>query len=198
MNKRKIYTIDIAILNEFDLSINEACAIINIGDDEFLFDDTNVEYTKLQDKKFIKIIKEDNKDKYLLRPKASDLIDKFQTIQVVAEKKNEIAVDIKEKIEEFRSKWKGLKPGSMGSLKSCYLKLARWMSENPEYSFEEVLQAADLYIESLGGDYRYLQRADYFIYKQENNREESSRLSSFIDEINISGGAQGDWTTQLN
>lgn len=194
--ERKIYHLDITKLADLNLSVNEACAIIKIHDGSLNFDNTNVDYTKLQDEKFIKIIKEENKDKYLLRAKANELIESFQVI-VVEDKKPAISEDIKERIEEFRHKWKGLKPGAMGSLKSCYLKLARWMNENPEYSFEDILKAADIYIDSLGGDYRYLQRADYFVYKQENNREESSRLSSFIDEI---GGVsqQGDWTTQLN
>jgi len=83
----------------------------------------------------------------------------------------------------------------MGSQKSCEMKLTRWMKENSEYSFDDILKAVDIYLESLNGDYRFLQRADYFVFKQENNREESSRLSAYIDEIGIT--QSGDWTTTL-
>jgi hypothetical protein len=74
--------------------------------------------------------------------------------------------------------------------------MIRWIKNNPQYTFEDILKAADLYIESLDGNYKYLQRADYFIYKKE-GKEESSRLSAFIEEININI-VDSDWTSNLN
>lgn len=197
----KITVIDVNLIPE-NLTINDLLAIIKIHNKgELDFSDEGVDYKKLQKEKFIKIITDEENTTYILRQKGLDLLDAVIGKEVAhkeAPVKKKTNVDLFTRIPEFRAKWKGLKPGSMGSAQSCKTKLTRWMQENPEYTFEDILIAADNYIESLNGDYRFLQRADYFIYKQENNREESSRLSAHIDEISINGAQQGDWTTKLN
>lgn len=107
-------------------------------------------------------------------------------------KKTERAILNEIDIDKYRSLWKGLKPGSMGSKQACEKKLIRWMKENPEYSFADVINAAKSYINSVN-NLRYLQNADYFIYKQDKTGIDSSRLSSFIDEDAI----DSEWTTSL-
>lgn len=199
MTKRIVINLD--ILGELNLSINEFCAIWNIHEGRKLpFDDSNISYRTLEKKQFIKIIKnEKGLLKFILREKAITMIDLLITGERRSSYKKQKAslnVDVLTRLPDFRNKWKGLKAGSMGSLASCKDKMIRWMNENPEYTFDEILRAADHYIESLKGDYRFLQRADYFIYKQENNREEASRLSAHIDEIDDK--PSGEWTTQLN
>ena len=67
--------------------------------------------------------------------------------------------------------------------------------ENPEYTFEEILKAAQLYLDTDGRDTRFLQRADYFIFKQDVHKGESSRLSAFIDEIGEDPTL--DWTSTI-
>jgi hypothetical protein len=201
MSKKKLRIIDISLIPK-ELSLNDVCALVSIYDESIDFKDTDVDYDKLEDKKYIKIIKDERQSHFILRQKATELLELFVGEEVELrkrkKKKKSINVDVLTRIPEFRAKWKGLKRGSMGSLQSCKDKLARWMNDNPDYTFDEILAAADAYIESLGGDYRFLQRADYFIYKQENNREESSRLSAFIDELSLEDPeAQGDWTTQM-
>jgi|TARA_R110000851_G_scaffold41665_1_gene104382 hypothetical protein len=86
----------------------------------------------------------------------------------------------------------------MGDPKSCKQKLTRWMKENPEYSFDQVLEAVDLYLATEGANTTYLQNAQYFIFKQNAQREESSRLSAFIDELGNKSIIQGDWTSNIN
>lgn len=198
MKKRLV--INLNTLEETGLSINEFCAIWDIYvKGKLPFNDSNVNYNKLQDKQYIKLITDAKKRvKIVLRDKGKDLIELFLDEKKTSYKKQvkTLNVDILTRLPEFRNKWKGLKPGSMGSLEACKSKLKRWMDENPDYTFDEVLKAAELYIDSLNGDYRYLQRADYFIYKQNNHKEESSNLSAFIDEIDDSPG--GDWTSTLN
>lgn len=203
MKKQEVKFIDISLCKEYDISLNELCALIKDHQEDIQdipFDYSNVDYGALQKKKFIKVIEDERGDHVIFRQKGNDLIDAVfdRDIKVQAKpSKKQMNVDMLTRLPELRAKWKGLKAGSMGDLKGCKTKLTRWMNENPEYTFDDIIGAADAYIESLGGDYRYLQRADYFIYKQEGNREETSRLSAFIDEAN-SSTSQGDWTTQLS
>jgi len=93
---------------------------------------------------------------------------------------------LKEHITEYRNIWsekgegvRALKTGAMGDKWSAIDKLAKWFKKtNFEYTWEEVLHAAKIYVdnEKLSG-YKYLQAADYFVKK--NDR---SRLSSLIDD----------------
>ena len=149
-------------------------------------------------KQFIKI---DHEKRIHLREKGKLLLE-FLSIEKIGSLKSEKVVKksaraIKVKISddfvnEFRNKWKGLKPGSMGSFAACKEKLIRWMSDNPSYETEQILKAADIYINSLT-NYTYLQQADYFVYKKE-GKDEHSRLGAFIDEIETK--SEG-WTSQL-
>lgn len=70
------------------------------------------------------------------------------------------------------------------------------MKENPEYSFDDILNAAKLYVKEFYSNATYLQNAEYFIFKQNSQKEESSRLSAYIDEINVEDNK--DWTSQIN
>ena len=118
-------------------------------------------------------------------------IDKSSSRKIVKKSSNE---EIDLFISEYRLLWKGKKVGSMGSLSSCREKMTRWMKENPTYTKEEIIRAAKLYLSTLE-NLRYLQRADFFIFKQEENKEESSRLSAFIEEID--DRPVEDWTNML-
>lgn len=202
MNKALV--LDFKVLNELDISIEELLYIHSIYNEKDL-KQSEIDLQKLEKEKYIKIITEDEKNNVILRNKSVELM-KFLTIEtntslkeeVISIKKSERVInsEINERVDEFRSKFKGLKAGSMGSAKSCKHKFIRWMKENPQYTFDNILKATDMYIDSLNGDYRFLQRADYFIFKQENNREESSRLSAHIDEID--SFSKEDWTSKLN
>jgi hypothetical protein len=105
---------------------------------------------------------------------------------------------IVDRIDEYRSKWKeathGRKPGIMGTKRACLDKMTQWMKENPEYTFDQILKAADLYLESVD-NIKYVQRADYFISKKENGII-SSRLSAFIEEVE-DDTPLGNWTNEL-
>lgn len=160
----------------------------------------------LQEKGYIKIEKIDDTELAHLRQEALDLLEylkidsfeEFEAPKIVKKSNRKISAEVVGRIDEYRNKWKGRKAGSMGSRQSCIDKLSRWIITNPEYSFDDVLRAADIYLETEGMNSRYLQRADYFIYKQENNREESSRLSAFIDELDVQAESSRDWTSTLN
>jgi hypothetical protein len=212
MNKQII--LDVKVLAENNLSINEFLCLLKIYFSELNenidYDDLYFHYQSLESKKFIKItIKEENERKeikYILREKSKVLIENSFTDKTVSVKKDSIKKKLSQRyineavengIDEYRKQWQGLKPGSMGSPKSCKDKLKRWMLENPEYTFENILKAVSIYINQFNGDYRFLQQADYFIFKRD-GKEESSRLSAFIDEIDLVGNKNENWTNTLN
>ena len=201
--------IDFNILKELNITFEEYLFILNLysiqNNNKILINNYlkfEIDSKKLEKSQFIKII--DNN--ILLRQKSLQLIENsFSTLTI-----NKNLKTVKKKLperlltnivennyQEFREKWRGLKEGSMGAPKSCKEKLRRWIIENPEYSIEDIMKAADLYIKSLQGNYKFIQRADYFIFKKE-GKEESSRLSAFIDEINNNNIQKEDWTSEIN
>tara|TARA_R110000822_G_scaffold302649_2_gene426958 strand:+ start:14553 stop:15119 length:567 start_codon:yes stop_codon:yes gene_type:complete len=187
-----------------DINLLEFLYLFAIYSNEDLgvnFDDVDEE--KLQEKKLIKII---NK-KIILRQQSIDLIE-FSLIEAdVSFKQNKkkiskssrtINKEVEKFVDEFRHKWHGRKAGAMGGKQACIQKLSRWMKENPEVTQEQILEAADLYLTSEGRNPQYLQRADYFIYKEDSTKEEGSRLSAYVDDIIMGHKEDDDWTTQLN
>ena len=189
------------ILEEQDITVEEFLKLYGQHTNKvFYLVEEGIDLEKLEKNLFIKCID----GEMFLREKAVQLIN-FLTIESTGSFNNEkkkvvskrvILSVVDDKVDEFRNKWRGLKPGSMGDLRACKEKLHRWMKENPKYSFDDILKAADIYLASEGANLRYLQRADYFIYKQDSHKEEVSRLSSFIDEIN--SGVGENWTSNLS
>ena len=188
------YILDFQVLKEQNISINEFLGLMHLY--ENLETESNI-LDSLQEKQFIKLAEHE----IIIREKGNLLIElllieKVNSVKSKKEiRKSERVVnnELDGFIEEFRNKWKGLKPGSMGSLSTCKEKMKRWMQENPTYSPQQILTAAKIYINSLD-NYTYLQQADYFIYKKD-GKEESSRLSAFVDEIDTT--VTDNWTTSL-
>jgi len=162
-----------------------------------------VDVKKLQEKKFLKI---SSKNEIILRQQSIDLIE-FSLIEAdisfktkkrkVTKSIRTINKEVEAFIDTFRHKWHGLKSGAMGGKQACVHKMSRWMKENPEVTPETILAAADRYLETEGRDVRFLQRADYFIYKQDSSKSEASRLSAYVDDLLV-GDSNNDWTSQLN
>lgn len=94
----------------------------------------------------------------------------------VYDKLTELDVEIEERIQEYRELFSNKKIGGGGDKKSCIKKLRKWFRENKEYSFDDVMQTAQYYTDNT--DSRFIQRADYFVYKYQ-----ESRLSSLIEDI---------------
>lgn len=199
---KKSLIINLDILDKYNITIDELLCIFK----KKQFNDYSIIYDEIADslehKNLIKIEKEDIEGiEFSLRQKAIDILNNL-TIEIDININNKLIVnkssrkinqELEDNVEIFRNKWKGLKLGSMGSPKACKEKLQRWMKENPSYSIEQILKAADAYINSLN-DFTYLQQADYFIFKKD-GKEESSRLSAFIDEVD--NYKQEGWTSNL-
>ena len=184
------FILDFNLLEEQNLTIDEFILLLKINRGEnYAIDHSAI---SLQSKQFVKITED---FEIILRERGKifiDLISVDRPKQKVAKMPyNEL---FKEFVQEYRLLWKGRKSGSMGSLQSCLEKMDRWMQENPTYTKEEILKAAKLYLDGLE-NYRYLQRADFFIFKQDEMKVESSRLSAFIEEINDK--PVEDWTSGI-
>lgn len=193
--KDKAFILDFNLLAEQNLSIDEYLVLIHLEND-IIYNNSNRILDSLQDKSFIKKITNEKiilreKGKLLLELITIENIDSVKNKKITKKSSRVINQDLEHFVKDYRNLWKGLKPGSMGSEQGCKDKLFRWMQNNPEYSKEDILKAAKIYINSLD-NYVYLQQADYFIYKKDLNGE-SSRLSAFIDEIE----KKEDWTSNI-
>lgn len=197
--KSNAFILDFNLLKEQNIEPEDFLLLIQINNNLPIDNSVgNACLNSLQNNLFVRrennniIIRE--KGKLLLELTSIDSINyNFEKTTV---KKSSRAINLEltdEFINKYRQLWKGLKLGSMGSENACKAKLTRWMQENPSYTAEDILKAAKLYIDSLV-DYRFLQTADYFIFKKD-GKEESSRLSAFIDEIN--NEETQEWTTNL-
>ncbi len=202
MNEKLALILDFNYLEESNLSLIEFLTILKIQYDDIQFDVHDDVLENLQDKQFIKIIKDTKNDiQLILREKSKLLIENLLVDGLNSKKDKKINKKssriinhgFDEFVEDYRKLWKGLKVGSMGSHNACAEKLSRWLRENTQYTKEDILKAARIYINSLD-NYQYLQQADYFIYKKDVFGE-SSRLSAFIDETEVNNT---DWTSSIN
>lgn len=199
---KEAFILDFNLLNEQNLSLVEFITLLKLNHNEIDYNLDQDVLNSLQEKQFIKIIKENEVSITILREKSKLLIEfllieglnsNYKDKKISKKSSRIINEGFEEFIDEFRLLWKGLKPGAMGSHIACREKLLRWMKDNPKYSKEEILNAAKIYINSLD-NYQYLQQADYFIYKKDAHGE-SSRLSAYIDEEEVNNT---NWTTKLS
>jgi hypothetical protein len=196
---KEAFILDLNFLKEQDITPEEFLLLIQIANNlEFNNSIENPILNTLSNKLLIK--KEGNN--IILREKSKLLIDflsiesnysNYKEKKIIKKSNRVINEGFDEFIEEYRNLWKGLKVGSMGSLNACKEKMERWMKENPNYSKEDIIKAAKIYINSLN-NYQYLQAAHYFIYKKD-GKEEDSRLSAFIEEKEVDNT---DWTVKLS
>ncbi len=195
---KEAFILDLNFLKEQNISPEEFLLLIQINNN-CLNDNVQMpDLYPLNDKGFIKHF-----DGQIILREKSKLLLEFLSIEsnysnykekkIIKKSNRVINEGFDEFIEEYRNLWKGLKVGSMGSPMACREKMERWMKENPNYSKEDILKAAKIYINSLN-NYQYLQAAHYFIYKKD-GKEEDSRLSAFIEEKEVDNT---DWTTKLS
>ena len=199
---KEAFILDLNFLKEQNLSVIEFITLLQLNEiDTGLQLDLDILHN-LQEKQFVKLIIDKFGTNTIIREKSKLLLDflsiessysDYKSKKVVKKSTRTISEGFDEFIEEYRKLWKGLKPGSMGSENACKEKMLRWMGENPNYTKEDILKAAKIYINSLN-NYQYLQAAHYFIYKKD-GKEEDSRLSAFIEEKEVDNT---DWTVKLS
>ena len=199
---KEAFILDLNFLKEQNLSVIEFITLLQLNEiDTGLQLDLDILHN-LQEKQFVKLIIDKFGTNTIIREKSKLLLDflsiessysNYKEKKIIKKSNRVINEGFDEFIEEYRNLWKGLKVGSMGSPMACKEKMLRWMGENPNYSKEDILKAAKIYINSLN-NYQYLQAAHYFIYKKD-GKEEDSRLSAFIEEKEVDNT---DWTVKLS
>lgn len=88
-------------------------------------------------------------------------------------------------VEEYRKKFQSLKPEARGDRKGTLTKMQKFFAENPDVRVDEVMKAADLYLQPFktgGQAVTYIQQADYFISKI-NKGDKSSRLTTYVEMV---------------
>ena len=199
---KEAFILDLNFLKEQNLSVIEFITLLQLNEiDTGLQLDLDILHN-LQEKQFVKLIIDKFGTNTIIREKSKLLLDflsiessysDYKSKKVVKKSTRIISEGFDEFIEEYRNLWKGLKSGAMGSPNACKEKMLRWMGENPNYTKEDILKAAKIYINSLN-NYQYLQAAHYFIYKKD-GKEEDSRLSAFVEEKEVDNT---DWTVKLS
>lgn len=90
---------------------------------------------------------------------------------------------IENRIDEYRSKFKGIRTKSIGDKKQCIQNLMRWMIQYSHYNFDDILEATDYYIANT--DPQYISNADNFIFNYDNKGNLVSGLSIIMDTIRM-------------
>ena len=103
---------------------------------------------------------------------------------LIPNEKEEQAQKVENWIQDYRNLFKGTKPGAMGDKNACLKKMKKFLIENPEISVKKIFDATESYINSQSyNNFRYMRRADYFIYKDDVNKITTSDLLSRIEEM---------------
>lgn len=87
--------------------------------------------------------------------------------------------------KEYRILFKGKKAGAMGDIGMCVQKMAVFLVVYPEYTKEDVLDAARKYVDSFGNNPTYMRQADYFIFKEvvhQGMKMVTSSLLTFLED----------------
>lgn len=197
--------VDLSMLNISKLSVNELFTLVKIYFNYTQKQRLDYQYTKedidnLIKKNLIRKTLRNGIEIYTLKPSGEQIVIKsIELKDITNEEKNRLDPSDERVIdclvEDIRHKFKGLKMGSMGDPNAVKKKLIKWLKENKAVSYETIIKAVDLYIESLNGNYNYVQRADYFIYKR-NGGIDQSRLSSFIEEA-TKEPENSDWGSEI-
>jgi len=139
----------------------------------------NVDLEYLQSNNYIRIINisvsaEDFIDDVILLDKSKNLF--------INSESEEKVFNVENWYQDYRRLFAGTKPGAMGDKKATLKKLQKFLKDNPEYTVEDIFNITREYIDSFQGNYKYLQQADYFIYKEDTNKIVRSRLLTLLEE----------------
>ena len=186
MNENVFVRINISNLPE-DISVNQLCILFFKKIDEKNYHSSKIELDNLQFKKYIKI-KDYNTYEFDFREKAISLLSKdiifLEKDSTITKTNNEN--DIQNWISDYRRLFKKTgASGKMGDLKTTMKKMEWFYREYPEFAKKDlIMKATQKYIEQEShNDFKFLQRSDYFISKEDTSKIKMSRLASFCEEL---------------
>lgn len=182
------FILDFKLLEEQQLSIEGYLSLLTVARGGRIYNDSDRVIKELESLGFIKKISDDVE----LREKGLEFINFISIEDVVrppkkSRKKVVCSAQLQAKVEsfinEYRALFKGLKPGSMGDSQACKNKMIAWMTNNPQYTPEDILKATKAYLKSVN-NVKYLKEADNFIYKLEGGFNKSVLLS-FVEDNSV-------------
>ncbi len=91
----------------------------------------------------------------------------------------ELIRNIIDRIDEFRVLFRGIRVRSMGDRKTVEENMIRWLTLNPDISFDDVINITAEYLSN--ADRTYIPSADNFIFSIKNGKEVST-LSAIVEE----------------
>lgn len=194
----KSFLINKEILKNNKLTYEEFVMLLSIVEDFDYFDDNKI-LKCLEEKNFIKLRTSSviirNKTKLFINSISKEIDIIGSKVEIISKRtQREVNDEVKQRVEEYRNVFKGYKAGSMGSPTACKNNLSEFLKQNTQYNLDDVIKAAKLYINTVN-DFTYLQRADYFIYKQDKNKNVISTLEAYIDEE--TDETNKEWTSNL-
>ena len=146
-------------------------------------------FTLLQEGGWLKITGND-------LPQDLEVRQKFlNTLEVTEEEATK--TEVKSWYQEYRELFgKTRKPGAIGGRQAVIDKLTKFISDYPEYTREQILNATELYIRTCAPGYKYLMQADYFINKLDPDGTSRSKLLTFLEE-DLGATRPTDFTIQI-
>lgn len=136
-------------------------------------------------------------DKFKITEKAKKILIELSTIyfkkynvenQSVIQKTEVVNASVDQKYKENLIKYKELFPTSKEAgkvvrtnLKDIDQRMTWFIKNYPEYTWDDILKATKMYIESLNGDYLYCINSTYFIKKDDKNKNSISSLANWCE-----------------
>lgn len=183
--------INLSLLPE-DLTLNQIYILFNHKNNlVHKADPLDLEY--LQVSKYIKIT-DYQEFTFELRQKGNDLnIDEI--IYLKDEMNNSKDDGLAFLVTEFRKLFKATgMSGKTADIKTTTKKMQWFLKEYPEYDKELILKATQKYIDQEAhSGFKYLQRCDYFISKEDTSKLKTSRLASYCEEIDEDYEKESDY-----
>jgi len=127
-------------------------------------------------------------EKYIVDPKGASLISKIESFFNIHNKKSNNSLmgnDFEENAEKYNNTFPRMKLGSNKPARAPLKEILtafKWFFEEYNYTWETIIQAASLYIESerVKG-FKYTRTSKYFIRKQDQDKSWTSDLASYCD-----------------
>jgi len=150
----------------------------------------NICLEELQCSKYIKIVDYESEFfEFELRSKGIEFLKSGVISKVTLSDKQNTRLssdDVENWIDEYRKLFKDTRAsGKLVDKKSTLKKMLWFISEYPEYNSKSlILRATEKYInENNENNFKYLQRCDYFISKQDTSKIKVSRLAGYCEQI---------------